>query len=74
MAKVERPKKEDLHKLEEEHILLQMKLADNAVDGNEMNLKSVHREVKEHGSSVVVVAAVGHKLDLKRTIKVHEDD
>ena len=73
MAKAERPKKEDLHKLEEEHILLLMKLADNGVDENEMNWKSVHCEVKEHGS-FVVAAAAGHKLHLKRTIKVHGDD
>ena len=74
MAKAERQKQEDLHNLEEEeHILLLMKLADNAMDENEMNWKSVHCEVKEHGSFVVVVAA-GHKLHLKRTIKVHVDD
>ena len=71
MAKAERPKKEDLHKLEEHNLLL-MKPVDNAVDENEMNWKSVHCEVKEHGSFAVVAA--GHKLDLKRTIKVHEDD
>ena len=73
MAKGERPKKVDLHKLEEVHTLLLMKQVDNAVDENEMNWKSVHREVKEHGSSVAVAAA-GHKLHLKRTIEVHEDD
>lgn len=73
MAKAERQKKEDLHNLEEEeHILLLMKLADNGVHENEMNWKSAHCEVKAHGS-FVVVAAVSHKLHLKRTITVHED-
>ena len=67
MARAERPKKEDLHKLEEEHNLLLMTPADNAVDENGMNLKSVHCEVKEHGPFVVVGAA-GRRLHLKRTI------
>ena len=73
MAKAGRPKKEDLHKLEEAHILPLMKLVDNEVDENEMNWKSVHCEEKEHGP-FVAVAAGGHKLDLKRTTKVHGDD
>jgi hypothetical protein len=63
MAEAERQKKEDLHKLEEEHILPMMKLVDNGVDENEMNWKSVHCELKEHGPFVVVTAA-GHKLHL----------
>ena len=67
MARAERPKKEDLHKLEEEHNLLLMTPADNAVDENGMNLKSVHCEVKEHGPFVVVEAG-GRRLRLKRTI------
>ena len=74
MAKAERQKEEDLHNLEEaEHILLLMKLADNGVDVNAMNWKSVHCGLKEHESFVVVVVA-GHKLHLKRMIKVHGDD
>ena len=74
MAKAEKRKQEDSHSLEEEgHILQLMKRADNAMDENEMNWKSVHCEVKEHGP-FVVVAAAGHKLHLKRTIKVHGDD
>jgi hypothetical protein len=64
-AKGERPKEEDLHNLEEEERnLLLMKLADNAVDGNETNWMNVDCEETEHGTSVDV-AAVGHKLDLK---------
>lgn len=64
-AKGERRKEEDLHKLEEEEdTLLLMKMADNAVDENEMKWKNVDCEETEHGTSVDV-AAVGHKLHLK---------
>lgn len=73
MTRAERQKKVDLHKLEEEHILLLMNLADNAVDENEMNWKSVHCEVKEHEPFAVVVAA-GHKLHLKTMTREHGDD
>ena len=74
MAKAGRQKEVDLHNLEEEHILLLMKLEDNVVDENEMNWKNVHCGVKEHGPSVVV-AAVGHRpLRWKRMIKEHGDD
>ena len=66
MAAAERRKEEDLHNLEEEeeHNPLLMKLADNAVDENEMNWKSVHCGETEHGS-FVVVAAVGHRVHLQ---------
>ena len=65
-AKGERPREEDLHNLEEEeeHNLLLMKLADNAVDENEMNWKNVDCEETEDGTSVDV-AAVGHRVHLK---------
>jgi hypothetical protein len=64
MAKAEKPKEEDLHNLEEVHILLLTKLADNAVD-DEMNWTTVHCELKAHGP-FVAVAAVGRRLHLKR--------
>jgi hypothetical protein len=75
MAKAEsQPEEEHLHNLEEEEdILLLMKLADSGVDENEMNWKNEDCAVKEHGS-FVAVAAVGHKLQLKRMTRVHGDD
>jgi len=66
MAKAERRKEGDLHKLEEVHIRLWTKLADNAVDENGMNWMTVHCEVKEH--AFAAVAAGGRRLHWKRTI------
>lgn len=66
MAKAER---EDLHSLEEEEHILLLMMADNVVGENGMNWKNVHCELKEHGP--FVVAAVGHRLHLRR---MHGDD
>lgn len=70
MAKAERQKQGAGHSHSlEEHNLLLMKSADNAVNGNGMNWKNVGCEVEAHGTSVVV----GHSLHLKRTTKAVAD-